>query len=217
MKTIGEKIKGFRKIKSISLRELAEKIGVSDTALSKIETGKTKSITIDLGKKLCNEIGISFDELFEIESTNSEFKNLQSQLNSLYSDLKNKDVQIGEKDLLIKSIIYQNKELKRALINRIDMGYLIEFGNLQEKLDKCTKDDEKLKIIDKIKQLPEIEKYDFERMTKRGDFDENDIKEFFDMEKEKLKNSFIQAKKIPGFSPWVPFYLYDKIKEIDKD
>ena len=49
--------------------DLVEKLGaleieVSDTALSKIETGKTKSITIDLGKGIAKALDISFNELF---------------------------------------------------------------------------------------------------------------------------------------------------------
>jgi len=36
-------------------------------ALSKVETGETKSITIDLGKKIAEALEISFNELFDIE------------------------------------------------------------------------------------------------------------------------------------------------------
>jgi transcriptional regulator with XRE-family HTH domain len=82
METIGNKIKRLRRSKGLSLMDLvakmnALKIDISDTALSKIETGKTKSITVDLGKGLANAFDISFNELFDIETNNSQIKNLK--------------------------------------------------------------------------------------------------------------------------------------------
>jgi len=62
-----DKIKRLRKSKGLSLKEMATLIGVSDMSLSKLETGKTKSITIDLGKGIAKALNISFNELFNIE------------------------------------------------------------------------------------------------------------------------------------------------------
>lgn len=52
--------------------ELANMLNVSDTALSKVETGKTKSITVDLGKGIAKALEISFNDLFEIENQSTE-------------------------------------------------------------------------------------------------------------------------------------------------
>ncbi|MBW8334858.1 MAG: helix-turn-helix transcriptional regulator [Prolixibacteraceae bacterium] len=69
METIGDKIKRLRKANGYSLMDLANMLDISDTAISKIETGKTKSITIDLGKGIAKALDVSFNELFEIESS----------------------------------------------------------------------------------------------------------------------------------------------------
>ncbi len=80
METIGDKIKRIRKSKGLSLMDLAKILSVSktekvsDTALSKIETGSTKSVTVALGKRLAKALDISFVELFDIESLNPSDK-----------------------------------------------------------------------------------------------------------------------------------------------
>jgi transcriptional regulator with XRE-family HTH domain len=88
-KILGEKIKRLRKSKGFSLMQLAGIVDISDTALSKIETGKTVSITVDLGKKLCDVLNISFNELFEIEIPENELlKKEIIEKNNLISILK---------------------------------------------------------------------------------------------------------------------------------
>lgn len=66
METIGDKIKKLRNAKRLSLKELADRVNLSNTGLSKIETGKTKTVTIEIGKRLCEALDVSFNELFEI-------------------------------------------------------------------------------------------------------------------------------------------------------
>jgi transcriptional regulator with XRE-family HTH domain len=67
METIGEKIKSLRKGKGLSLMDLANILGISDAGLL-----KTKSITVDLGKKTSKALGISFNELFDIEEDSTK-------------------------------------------------------------------------------------------------------------------------------------------------
>lgn len=97
MKSVGEKIKQLRKSKGLSLKELAQKLDVSDTSLSKIETGKVDSIKIDTGKKLSNELGVSFNELFEIESPSVEIKSLQFENEHLKNEVDKLEEQLADK------------------------------------------------------------------------------------------------------------------------
>jgi len=116
MEAIGDKIKRLRKNRGLSLMDLANILEVSDTALSKIETGKTKSITIDLGKGIAKALDISFGELFDIEVSsiaaellslkNEEFDNLNKLLNekSLLIELLLKE-KYNDKIILMKKSI----------------------------------------------------------------------------------------------------------------
>lgn len=52
---IGQRIRKYRKQQNLSQEELAEKIGISTTHMSHIETGSTKlslSVLVDLAKNL---------------------------------------------------------------------------------------------------------------------------------------------------------------------
>ena len=60
--TIGQRIRKFRKINTLSQEALAEKIGISTTHMSHIETGSTKLSLAVLVRLSCT-LGVSTDEL----------------------------------------------------------------------------------------------------------------------------------------------------------
>ncbi len=92
----GKKISEIRESKGFSIRKLAKNVGISDTALAKIETGSTKSITIELGRGLSKELGISFNELFEIdiaeigENSQEKIAQLEKSISELRDQLNDK-------------------------------------------------------------------------------------------------------------------------------
>lgn len=61
------KIKRLRKEKGLSQSELASKIGISQTAYASIESGKTKSVTIEIGKGLSKILNVDFGILFGVD------------------------------------------------------------------------------------------------------------------------------------------------------
>ena len=63
---IGQFIQGLRKEKNITQKELAERIGVSDKAVSKWETGRSMPDTALL-EPLCKALSISINELLSAE------------------------------------------------------------------------------------------------------------------------------------------------------
>lgn len=95
METLGDRIKLLRIKKGLSLKDLSSIIGISDTAISKIETGKTRNIAIETGKEISKALGVSFNELFEIEdvvisdesSYVEEIATLRKELESVKEDL----------------------------------------------------------------------------------------------------------------------------------
>lgn len=62
---IGQRIKKFRKVHSLSQESLAEKVGISTTHMSHIETGNTK-LSLGVLVKLSSILEVSTDDiLFE--------------------------------------------------------------------------------------------------------------------------------------------------------
>lgn len=70
-KIIGQKISSLRKEKGITQKELAEKLCVTDKAISKWETG-VHFPDIAIMEKLAEELGITVSELLGLEQATSE-------------------------------------------------------------------------------------------------------------------------------------------------
>src|SRR3954466_9413298 len=60
---VGPQLRARREAEHLSLRELADRIGISPSALSQIETGRSRPSVSTL-YAIVSELGISFDELF---------------------------------------------------------------------------------------------------------------------------------------------------------
>ena len=91
---IGKFILQLRKEKKITQKELAEKLGVTDRAISKWENGRGMP-DLSLMKALCDELGISVNELLsgeKIESENYQEKFEENIINTMLITSKNKTV-----------------------------------------------------------------------------------------------------------------------------
>jgi len=62
--SIGDNIRKYRKIKNITQKELGETIGISNTYLSDIETGRTNP-SIKTLKKIAKGLEINYIELLK--------------------------------------------------------------------------------------------------------------------------------------------------------
>src|SRR5438477_9330650 len=60
---VGQELRSHREARGLSLRELARKLSISPSALSQIETGKSRPSVSTL-YSIVSELGISLDELF---------------------------------------------------------------------------------------------------------------------------------------------------------
>src|SRR5919204_1739753 len=60
---VGQELRAQREEKGLSLRELARRLSISPSALSQIETGKSRPSVSTL-YSIVSELGISLDELF---------------------------------------------------------------------------------------------------------------------------------------------------------
>ncbi len=123
----GKKITELRESKGLSIRGLARKIGMSDTALAKIEKGNNDNIKIDTGVRIAKALEVSFVELFEIElpespieeSLNAQIERLEKMLELKEGIEKLKDQKIAlQKENLDSLLIF-----KEAYVQEVVLGF----------------------------------------------------------------------------------------------
>jgi transcriptional regulator with XRE-family HTH domain len=111
MSNIHEKIRELRKQKGINQKQVADSAGLSVAAYSNIESGETKSITIEAGKGIAKALGVSFAELFEIETPATGTSEASAELEQLREKVKELEKRIDEKDLVIHLLKKDNQQL----------------------------------------------------------------------------------------------------------
>lgn len=82
---IGQRIRLARKTKFLSQEKLAEKISISPTHMSHIETGDTK-LSLQVIADISDVLNISIDELIHGNTVQTNDNNIQSLLNSFSAD-----------------------------------------------------------------------------------------------------------------------------------
>lgn len=83
METFNEKIKRIRKSLGLTQVNVCEKIGITQPSFASIESGKTTSITIDLGKQIAQALGVTFYELFDIAQNKEKEEALLDEIERL--------------------------------------------------------------------------------------------------------------------------------------
>lgn len=139
---IAEKIRQLRKQKGISQAKIAEVIGISQAAYAKIETGETKSISIEIGKGISKALDNSFNELFEIESNPKN----QDQIERILSENEGLKKQIEEKTLLIETLKNERAHIKEHLIDVMMDDFSFDLSSLSILSAKPESEKEKLLI-----------------------------------------------------------------------
>ena len=97
---IGNKISVLRRAKGINQKEFAGEIGVSQPSLIKFEKGETDIIPLGVAKKLAQKLGVSFNELFEIEANNANLDRYEELLRAQLEEFEQK-------------VLYQEKMIER--------------------------------------------------------------------------------------------------------
>lgn len=105
---IGKFIFTLRKEKNFTQQELADKIGVTDRAISKWENGRGMP-DLSLMKPLCEELGITINELISGERISKD------------------DYQVKLEETVFNTINYSNKKIKKTnkIFKTIISGFLI--------------------------------------------------------------------------------------------
>ena len=109
METFNEKIKRIRKSRGLNQTDICSKIGITQPSFASIEAGRTKSVSIDLGKKIALALDVDFNELFDIQ------------------DATNSESHTGEIELLKKRILVLEEQLndKRRIVEFLSKNNLL--------------------------------------------------------------------------------------------
>ena len=113
MSAIGEKIKTLRKERKLTQKELAHKIGVTASTITKYEIGQLEP-NIEVLNRISNIFRISISALVEDNYSRKEFST-EPEFLSLYELVNSKEITEETIDKLTKCII-------RAVINKYNLN-----------------------------------------------------------------------------------------------
>lgn len=165
--TLKTLIENGRDAKKFSQRELARRIGLSNTSLNDLEKGKVKKPDIEVLRKIAEELDLSLEELLKAAGydaltnwfSNDEFKNKSSR------DLKNiiKASRIFKYDILDWDS--NKREIAREVMTNLDrVAYKLELirdnRGINYTLDQAIEE-----INQAVKELEDVaKKYDYGKL-----------------------------------------------------
>ena len=123
-KFVGMKIKEFRKNKKLTQQDLADLVGVKNSAISNYEQG-IRIPKRDFLFRVANALGVSIDEFFPIQS--EETSSTLSEINKISSQLEEPRQKIVL-DTATNQLDEQNQEKKKE-------SKIVSIKNEQEKFD----------------------------------------------------------------------------------
>lgn len=160
MESMNEKIKQLRKLKGVSQVEVANAAGINQSSYASIENGNTKSITIDVGIGIAKALGTSFNELFEIDGTNSAIDELNRQIEELQGRIEELKNISAEKSLLIETLKNEQSHIKEHLVMQMLSSYAFEIRTYDEQILK-SENEEKEKLTKKKEDI--INRFNFNK------------------------------------------------------
>lgn len=175
-----DKIRELRKGKGISQTDMADLIGISQAAYGKIESGFTKSISIDIGKGIAKALNVSFGELFDVEDTNSEDLKKQhevweKEMQVLWDSIKKKNKEIEDKELIIELLKREREIYKQSVIISIETYYSHRLSELKKELKEEKDEKKRIYLQNVINALPEDKQHDLDNFLYMGFLSKKDI------------------------------------------
>ena len=146
MKGIEGKIVKLRMAKGISKADMSRACGITPTAYSNIEDDLTESINIETGKKIAIALGISFNELFEIDVDSQKIDSLYKVIETLKEKNEELNKTIIDKSLLIETLLNEKAHIKYRLLINLVGDFLSDLTILGDKISKAEKEEEKEKL-----------------------------------------------------------------------
>lgn len=123
-KKIGEEIAKARENKGLSQRQLANAIGISNAALSKIESGETEIPNPKILKKISKHIDLNYNDMMSMIGLGTQITMLNPFIKNYYEHLKGDKLE--DAWIIAKSSIDNNNIMINNLNNDINNGNLSE-------------------------------------------------------------------------------------------
>ena len=123
-KKIGEEIAKARENKGLSQRQLANVIGISNAALSKIESGETEIPNPKILKKISKHIDLNYNDMMSMIGLGTQITMLNPFIKNYYEHLKGDKLE--DAWIIAKSSIDNNNIMINNLNNDINDGNLSE-------------------------------------------------------------------------------------------
>lgn len=123
-KNIGEEIAMARENKGLSQRQLANAIGISNAALSKIESGETEIPNPKILKKISKHIDLNYNDMMSMIGLGTQITMLNPFIKNYYEHLKGDKLE--DAWIIAKSSIDNNNIMINNLNNDINDGNLSE-------------------------------------------------------------------------------------------
>ena len=111
-KEIGEKIKSKRKSLNLTQLELAEKIGLTESSISRYESGKIATMPTSTVNKICGVLNIQPSELLGLTPENSfeyDLKDILSSVEDLPSEVKKELLEQFKQQINLYRRMYNGK------------------------------------------------------------------------------------------------------------
>ncbi len=124
IKNIGEEIAKARENKGLSQRQLATAVGISNAALSKIESGETEIPNPKILKKISKHIDLNYNDMMNMVGLGTQITPLNPFIRNYYEHLKGDKLE--EAWTMAKSSIENNKIMINNLTDNINSGTLSE-------------------------------------------------------------------------------------------
>ena len=123
-KKIGEEIAKARENKGLSQRQLANAIGISNAALSKIESGETEIPNPKILKKISTHNDLNYNDMMSMIGLGTQITMLNPFIKNYYEHLKGDKLE--DAWIIAKSSIDNNNIMINNLNNDINDGNLSE-------------------------------------------------------------------------------------------
>lgn len=123
-KKIGEEIAKARENKGLSQRQLANAIGISNAALSKIESGETEIPNPKILKKISKHTDLNYNDMMSMIGLGTQITMLNPFIKNYYEHLKGDKLE--DAWIIAKSSIDNNNIMINNLNNDINDGNLSE-------------------------------------------------------------------------------------------
>jgi len=115
MSSISQRIVKLRKEHRLNQKDFAHLIGVSQPSLIKFERGETDIIPIGVAKKIAKELITPFNELFEIEDSQTLL--LKEQIKDLEMVITNLESELEKRGQFVDSLLAQLKMVRTYLVD----------------------------------------------------------------------------------------------------